>query len=396
MTNTGFQYLCVWISTLSHPKIAIIEIMNQRVIWIDGVKAICILMVVLHHSLLQIDMSSFQHAADPIVQLIHSLWGKYDWWIAPARMPVFFFLSGFLASKYVLEKTWSQSFHKRITFGLWLFLVWDLILFGVTYLINRADGFQHEFYQRDDLALYSKDFASMLPNLLIGNGGLWYIYALVLYFIGSKLMSKHQSIALLSALAVYVIIVIFRESLPIEWGTASILRNFVFFALGAFRGKEIIAFFEKVTWPGILTAGGLALTAVLSHKLLSAEMLLIGAFAAIAIAVILGSLSSRILESSAMSWLLSLGKGTLYIYMFHVPLLQIAFFIFDSEPFHQLFSNKGLFIVFYALYPLIFTTLVSLASILIGKIIAKVAPVLLSPPRALDVFGQKEQKPLAQ
>jgi len=361
-----------------------------RVEWIDAVKAICILMVVLGHTLVQVDFSNFENFEDPIVQKLLALWLKIHWWAGPIRMPVFFFISGFLAFSYVLKVSWRDSVYKRVVFYLWIFVIWSLLLFFFTYSINYFDGFRHEFYSRDDLALYSRSFIEMLPKLFLGNGGLWYIYALLLYFVTSKLFSEVKIIGFLLATTLFVWAVLKGGDSGLGWGSLIIIKNWVFFATGCYFGPQIINFFSSVSWKKGMLICFLWIMAIVAHKFFKVNYTLVGVVASIPSAIFFGCQFEKMLKSPKLAWVRWVGENTVYIYLLHVLFIQIIFFVVNLPMFHIAISNNVIFAAFMAVYPIFFTVLSSLLSILLGLFLKKNIPLLFSPPRKFDIFSKNK------
>lgn len=93
----------------------------QRIDWIDAAKGACILAVVVYH----FDIFIYQgmHSGHPIV----ALWDGVISALRPLRMPLFFLISGYLASTSISRRSWAQIRTKKIASLLWVYVLWAVI-----------------------------------------------------------------------------------------------------------------------------------------------------------------------------------------------------------------------------------------------------------------------------
>ena len=144
----------------------------DRMRWIDIIKATSVILVVLWHVVQTLDV--FIDGT-----IVADAWYQFMLFLEPLRMPVFFLVSGMLASAAV-KRPWSWT--KSRTIGiLYLYVLWHTLLAVFTVVVNiliygytpgmGADAFYRYFV-----------------GTFIAGDGYWYFYALVLYFVLAKLL----------------------------------------------------------------------------------------------------------------------------------------------------------------------------------------------------------------
>src|SRR4051794_22023761 len=140
---------------------------STRIDWVDYAKGICIIMVMMMHSVLGVEKSAgdtgFMHAFVVFAQ--------------PFRMPDFFMISGlFLAL--VIDRDWRTYLDRKVVHFAYFYLLWMTIQFGV-----KAPGLVQEHGAAEVARLY-------LVSLIDPFGTLWFIYLLPIFFIVIKLIKR--------------------------------------------------------------------------------------------------------------------------------------------------------------------------------------------------------------
>ncbi|MGS5210102.1 acyltransferase family protein, partial [Escherichia coli] len=81
--------------------------MKQKELWINQIKGLCICLVVIYHSVITFypHLSTFQH---PLSEVLSKCWIYFNLYLAPFRMPVFFFISGYLIRRYIDSVPWGN------------------------------------------------------------------------------------------------------------------------------------------------------------------------------------------------------------------------------------------------------------------------------------------------
>ena len=137
---------------------------STRIDWVDYAKGICIVMVVMMHSVLGVEKAAgdtgFMHAFVMFAQ--------------PFRMPDFFLISGlFLAV--VIDRDWRTYLDRKVVHFAYFYVLWMTIQFGF-----KAPGFAAESGWRHVGFLYLESFIEPF-------GTLWFIYLLPVFFVVTKL-----------------------------------------------------------------------------------------------------------------------------------------------------------------------------------------------------------------
>jgi uncharacterized membrane protein YcfT len=144
-----------------------------RVDWVDYSKGICIIMVVMMHSVLGVELAAgetgFMHVAVAFAK--------------PFRMPDFFLISG-LFLPLVIDRDWRTYLDRKVVHFAYFYVVWVTIQFGF-----KAPAFAAETSWRDAGLLYLESFIEPF-------GTLWFIYLLPIFFVVTKLTRRVPPLAI--------------------------------------------------------------------------------------------------------------------------------------------------------------------------------------------------------
>ena len=141
--------------------------MDNRVDWVDYAKGICIVMVVMMHSVLGVELAAgqtgFMHAVVAFAK--------------PFRMPDFFLISG-LFLPLVINRDWRTYLDRKVVHFAYFYVLWVSIQFGFKAPAFAAEtSWQHAGY------LYLESFIEPF-------GTLWFIYLLPIFFVVTKLTRR--------------------------------------------------------------------------------------------------------------------------------------------------------------------------------------------------------------
>lgn len=187
---------------------------QSRLLWPDAAKGFCIMLVVIWH----------------VVSLhfirLDGLQGTYvsEWWYAtalfmePLRMPLFFAISGFFAAK-AIRRSWRSTLLPRVVNNYYLHVVWLVIAIIVHYFVGSLSE------NRADSGL------KIVAALATAFTGLWYMYALALYFVLAKAAQRWRPILAVMAGAL-VAVASFAGVFPQVGNTGRIVENFIYFLIG--------------------------------------------------------------------------------------------------------------------------------------------------------------------
>ena len=136
-----------------------------RIGWVDHAKGICIIFVVMMHSVLGVEEAAGQMGwMQPVVQFA-----------APFRMPDFFMISG-LFTALVLSRTWRLYADRKVLHFAYFYVLWLTIQFAL-----KAPSFAAELGWWGVLREYLISFVQPF-------GTLWFIYLLAIFFAVTKVL----------------------------------------------------------------------------------------------------------------------------------------------------------------------------------------------------------------
>src|SRR3981189_2903677 len=138
-----------------------------RIDWVDYAKGICIVMVVMMHSVLGVELAVGQTG------FMHYLVA----FAKPFRMPDFFLISGLFLSV-VIDRDWRTYLDRQVVHFAYFYVLWVTIQFGF-----KAPSFAAETSWAHAGFLYLESFIEPF-------GTLWFIYLLPIFFVVTKLCSR--------------------------------------------------------------------------------------------------------------------------------------------------------------------------------------------------------------
>ncbi len=325
---------------------------DARLAWADAAKGLCIVLVVLHHTTVK-HLPSVAPA---------ELVGVVEGWLAltaalkPVRMPLFFLLSGLFAAGAV-RRPWSQVLTSRVLSPYWVYTVWLgllAVVFSVerTLVMNRTQG-----------------LGDLVADLVFASTGVWFLYALAVYFALTKLLLPLHALPLVTAAALLATSV---SALPMAHANReAVLVHFVYFLLGA-RLPELVHLVAARRRPAtpLLLGGYVAAASVLAWlgTPLSVEVTalsLLGVPLAVRAAQAVAG-SSRLGPAAA-----RLGRRTLPVYVLHMPVLAVVHHLPGPE---LLLAEVGAHLpgaapVVVAAYPLVLTAAVTGVSLTLHRVL---------------------------
>jgi uncharacterized membrane protein YcfT len=278
-----------------------------RVDWVDNAKGICIVMVVMMHSVLGVEQaageSGFMHA--------------FVVFAKPFRMPDFFLISG-LFLPLVIDRDWRTYLDRKVVHFAYFYVLWVTIQFGFKAPMFAAEkGWAHAGF------LYLESFIEPF-------GTLWFIYLLPIFFVVIKLTRGAPPILIWGMAALL-------ESAHVATGWTVIdefCARFVYIYSGYLFAPCVFALSERARAHSALALVALMLWALVNGALVSLGMsewpivsLALGLCGACAI-VTIGTLLAR------MHWLNVLrfcGEHSIVIYLaFFLPMATTRTFLLKA------------------------------------------------------------------
>ncbi|WP_249780915.1 acyltransferase family protein [Bradyrhizobium sp. dw_78] len=136
---------------------------DGRVDWVDYAKGICIIMVVMMHSVLGVELAAGQTGFMHLVVMFAK----------PFRMPDFFLISG-LFLPVVIDRDWRTYLDRKVVHFAYFYVIWVTIQFGF-----KAPAFAAETSWSHAGLMYLEAFIDPF-------GTLWFIYLLPIFFVVIK------------------------------------------------------------------------------------------------------------------------------------------------------------------------------------------------------------------
>ncbi|MBV8576407.1 MAG: acyltransferase family protein [Acetobacteraceae bacterium] len=268
-----------------------------RVDWVDYAKGICIVMVVMMHSVLGVEQAAgetgFMH---PLVAFAK-----------PFRMPDFFMISGLFLSL-VIDRDWRTYLDRKVVHFAYFYVLWVTIQFGF-----KAPGFAAESSWSNVGFLYLESFIEPF-------GTLWFIYLLPIFFVVIKLTRKFPPLliwvvaALLESAHVATTWTVIDEFCArfVYIYTGYVCADYVFALSDRARANPPVALAALVLWA--LADGGLVWLGASEWPLISLMLGLAGACAIVTIGTLLAHM--RLLN-----FLRFCGEHSIVIYLaFFLPM----------------------------------------------------------------------------
>jgi len=287
--------------------------LTPRIDWVDYAKGICIVMVVMMHSVLGVEAAAgetgFMHALVAFAK--------------PFRMPDFFLISGLFLSV-VIARDWRSYLDRKVVHFAYFYVLWVTIQFGF-----KAPSFAAESSWSHVGYLYLESFVEPF-------GTLWFIYLLPVFFVVTKATRRVPPLAVWSAAAAL-------EMLHIATGWTVIdefCARFVYFFSGYLFASQLFALSYGARARPALALCGLALWALLNGSLvhsgfsewpgISLALGLAGSSAIVVVATLLAR--ARLLDA-----LRYCGEHSIVIYLaFFLPMAASRTVLLKFSPIHDI------------------------------------------------------------
>ncbi|MFB9262882.1 acyltransferase family protein [Bradyrhizobium erythrophlei] len=286
---------------------------HSRVDWVDYAKGICIVMVVMMHSVLGVekaaDQTGFMHVFVAFAK--------------PFRMPDFFLISGLFLSV-VIDRDWRTYLDRKVMHFAYFYVLWVTIQFGF-----KAPSLAAESGWSQVGLMYLESFIEPF-------GTLWFIYLLPIFFVVTKLTRNvHPFVIWLLAAALemthlatgWTVIDEFCARF-VYFYTGYILADYVFALSDRARAQPALALIGLVLWA--LVNGGLVASGASEWPLVSLALGLAGASAII----VIGTLLAR---AHWLNVLRFCGEHSIVIYLaFFLPMAATRTILLRSGVIHDI------------------------------------------------------------
>ena len=348
--------------------------MKEKALWLNQIKGLCICLVVFYHSVITFypQLHAFQHPWSPTLA---KCWVYFNLYLAPFRMPVFFFISGFLIQRYIDGVSWRDSLGKRVGTVLWVLALWGVLQWQALSHITQWLAPDRDVSTSANAA-YADSFPAFVQAMLTASTSLWYLYALIAYFVLCKLTSRGKTL-MLGGFALLSVAINF---LPTPWwGMNSVLRNIIYYALGAWCGTPLMAWMKtfdiRRRWLPLSLFALLAVALWFARTPLFLSLLSIFAIMKVFYAV------ARRFPPSERSVLNVIGSNTIAIYTTHRILVEI-FSLLLLGWFSAQARSPALELAILLCYPF-FSLLLCVATGMLARAFSRrvAGDILFSPPK---------------
>jgi uncharacterized membrane protein YcfT len=270
---------------------------GRRVDWVDYAKGICIVMVVMMHSVLGVEAAAGQTGFMHLVVMFAK----------PFRMPDFFLISGLFVSV-VIDRDWRVYLDRKVVHFAYFYVLWVTIQFGF-----KAPSFAAESSWAHVGLLYLESFIEPF-------GTLWFIYLLPIFFVVIKATR--------------------RMPWPLIWGLAALLEmahvatgwtaidefcaRFVYIYSGTIFADYVFALSDRARARPHLALAGLALWALVNGGLVAlgvSEWPLISIALGLSGACAIVTLGTLLARAHWLTFLRFCGEHSIVIYLaFFLPM----------------------------------------------------------------------------
>ena len=285
-----------------------------RLLWPDAARGACILLVVLWH----VDTKHYVHVAPAAAA---DVWRFLDLLVQPVRVPLFFVVSGYLASRAV-RLPWRDLLGGRVATGYWVHVVW--LLLGSAFFAVGPPLVTRTAHSPGELLL----------ALVVGYTNTWYVYALAAYAVVAKAATRVPLRVAVGAAAVLAVLADTRVA-PTLGNSAGLMANLLFFLVPALRPELVDALVPRASRRSVVQAAAaylpLAALAVATEvsrlAVVSTVLSVLGAVLGVLLAVHLAAV-----RPGALTRLARLGRRTLPVYVLHLPLLALLHAVVPPLP----------------------------------------------------------------
>lgn len=270
---------------------------EARVDWVDYAKGICIVMVVMMHSVLGVELAAGQTGfMHPFVAFAK-----------PFRMPDFFLISG-LFLPLVIDRGWRTYLDRKVVHFAYFYVLWVTIQFGFKAPAFAAEsGWPHVGY------LYLESFIEPF-------GTLWFIYLLPIFFVVTKLTRRLPPLAIWAVAASL-------EMAHVATGWTVIdefCARFVYFYSGYLFADWVFALSNRARAHPVLSLAALMLWAIIDGGLVvlgASEWPLVSLMLGVAGACAIVTIATLLAKMCWLNFLRFCGEHSIVIYLaFFLPM----------------------------------------------------------------------------
>jgi len=268
-----------------------------RIDWVDYAKGICIVMVVMMHSVLGVEAAAGETGFMHVLVMFAK----------PFRMPDFFLISGLFLSV-VIDRDWRTFLDRKVLHFAYFYLLWVTIQFGF-----KAPSFAAENGWGHAGLLY-------LESLIEPFGTLWFIYLLPVFFVVAKATRRMPPLAIWGVAALLEMAHVVTGWTVID----EFCARFVYFYSGFLFARYMFALSDRARAHPRLALAGLAAWALINGGLVlsgCSEWPLISLALGLAGASAIVSIGTLLARAHWLNFLRYCGEHSIVIYLaFFLPM----------------------------------------------------------------------------
>jgi uncharacterized membrane protein YcfT len=284
-----------------------------RIDWVDYAKGICIVMVVMMHSVLGVELAAGQTG------FMHVLVA----FAKPFRMPDFFLISGLFLSV-VIDRDWRVYLDRKVVHFTYFYVLWVTIQFGF-----KAPSFAAESSWSHVGLLYLESFIEPF-------GTLWFIYLLPVFFVVTKATRRVPPLAIWAVAAALEMAHIVTGWTVID----EFCARFVYFYSGYLFADYVFALSDRARARPALGLAGLALWALVNGGLVTSglsEWPLISLIAGLAGAGAIVTFGTLLARAHWLNFLRFCGEHSIVIYLaFFLPMAATRTLLLRAGVIHDI------------------------------------------------------------
>jgi uncharacterized membrane protein YcfT len=284
-----------------------------RIDWVDYAKGICIVMVVMMHSVLGVELAASQTGFMHLVVAFAK----------PFRMPDFFLISGLFLSV-VIDRDWRIYLDRKVVHFAYFYVLWVTIQFGF-----KAPSFAAETGWAHVGFLYLESFIEPF-------GTLWFIYLLPIFFMVTKATRRAPPLAIWTVAALLEMTHVATGWTVIdEFGA-----RFVYFYSGYLFASHVFALSDRARARPSLALAALALWALIDGGLVAAgisEWPLISLALGLAGACAIITIGTLLARAHWLTFLRYCGEHSIVIYLaFFLPMASTRTLLLRTGLIHDI------------------------------------------------------------
>src|ERR1700704_922133 len=285
---------------------------SQRIDWVDYAKGICIVMVVMMHSVLGVELAAGQTG------FTHCLVA----FAKPFRMPDFFLISGLFLSV-VIDRDWRTYLDRKVVHFAYFYLLGVTIQFGF-----KAPSFAAETGWTHVGFMYLESFIEPF-------GTLWFIYLLPVFFVVAKATRRMPPLMIWGMAALLEMAHIATGWTVIdEFGA-----RFVYFYSGYLFAHHVFALSDGARARPALALAGLAAWALINGGVVGSgfsEWPLISLVLGLAGACAIVTIGTLLARAHWLNFRRACGEHSIVIYLaFFLPMAATRTLLLRTGPIHD-------------------------------------------------------------